>query len=334
MKSKIRQAVMLRKYVWCAMIAALAMFVLSCVSARSMEDTILNENEALSKKLLFYSTREPRGGTTGRIKGMIMDDTTKEPIPGAVITIVGTAMGANTDLDGRYTILNVPVGTYSVQANMMGYDPKKITGVKAIMDTITTVNFKLKSTIIEMEGAVVKKPNIYLYPTKQETLTVKIHPIGKITTSIPEYNTGWNIVVVTGGRINDAYDFLFYEATVDYNFTLDAGWILQSSDFDRRMNEVLVNLGLNDKERADFMDYWSKRMDWKKKYCIAYYLKREELDKAVHLTISKTPESLMRLFFKFVPTDTLVTVPEPKIEKFQRIGFTVVEWGGILENEK
>ncbi|MDO9390277.1 MAG: hypothetical protein Q7U71_00695, partial [bacterium] len=103
------------------------------------------------------------------------------------------------------------------------------------------------------------------------------------------------------------------------------------SDFDRRMNEILVDIGLNDKERADFMEYWPKRMNWKKKYCVAYYLKHEEIDKAAPLTISKTPESLLRLFFKFVPTDTLVTVPEPKIEKFHRTGFTVVEWGGILD---
>jgi len=242
-----------------------------------------------------------------------------------MVAILGTKMSANVGFDGKYTIDNIPVGIYAVQSKMMGYTLTTITGVKVLPDSTTDLNTKLKVY------PTIAKPNIYLYPATMETLTVQINPTGKVTTSIPEYNTGWNVVVAPGGRINDTYDFLFYEATVDYNFTLDAGWVLQSSDFDRRMNEILVNIGLNDKERADFMDYWPKRMDWKKKYCVAYYLKREEMDKAAPLTISKTPESLLRLFFKFVPTDTLVTVPEPKIEKFQRIGFSVVEWGGILD---
>ncbi|MBI5806690.1 TonB-dependent receptor [candidate division TA06 bacterium] len=95
------------------------------------------------------------GGTTGKISGVVVDAETKEPLPGAMITILGTPMGANTDIDGRYSIINIAVGTYSVKANMMGYEPQTITGLKAIMDLTTTVNFRLKPTIIEMEGTVV-----------------------------------------------------------------------------------------------------------------------------------------------------------------------------------
>ena len=95
-------------------------------------------------------------GTTGKITGVVIDGETREPLPGAVITLLGSAMGANTDLDGRYTIINVPVGTYTVQAKMMGYETQNVTGIKSIMDLTTPVNFRLKSTIIEMEGTVVK----------------------------------------------------------------------------------------------------------------------------------------------------------------------------------
>jgi len=97
-----------------------------------------------------------RAGTTGKISGVVIDGETKESLPGAVITILGTAMGANTDIDGRYSIINVPVGTYSVQTKMMGYESQTFTGIKSIMDLNTTLNFKLKSTIIEMTGQVVK----------------------------------------------------------------------------------------------------------------------------------------------------------------------------------
>lgn len=349
---------MLKKYLWGAIVPVLAVSVLvGAIPNKSIADSLSPAVHA------SYNTY------FGRITGTVIDVDNKEPLCSAVISLLDSTISTSTDLDGRYDLSKVPVGIYTVQAKMVGYEAQTITGVKAIMDLKTPVNFRLRPIGINR----LKKQNIYLYPylypTKKETLTVQLHPMGNIVKSLPKYltgeaeyigtrpdmktvskndikmamatekernittgnNKGWNIIVAPGGRINGTYDRLFYEAEAFFNFTLDAGWVLQRSNFARRMNEILVNIGLNDKERADFMAYWSKRIDWKKKYCIAYYLKRNEIDKAAPLTISKTPESLMRLFFKFVPTDTLVTVPEPKIEKFQRIGFSVVEWGGILD---
>ena len=322
----------MKKYLWFAIIPALAIFVLSGSGTRPKPDPLPKQIADTTTSQNIKQKQNPEDSAvtiaspTGKITGLVVDAKTKEPIPGAVVVLLGTTIGANTDMDGRYTISNVPVGTYTVQARMMGYEPKKIEKVKISAKRTTNLNTKLKISSVE-----IKKPNIYLYPTRKETLTVQIAPIGKITTSIPEYNTGWNVVVAPGGRINDTYDFLFYEAVVDYNFTFDAGWVFQRSDFDNRMNAILVAIGLNDRERGDFMDYWAKRIDWKKKYCVAYYLKRNEIDKAIPLTVSKNPESLLRVFFKFVLTDTLTTIPEPKIDKFQRVGFSVVEWGGILD---
>ncbi|MDI6739461.1 MAG: TonB-dependent receptor [Candidatus Edwardsbacteria bacterium] len=95
-------------------------------------------------------------GTTGKIAGTVIDADTKEPLPGAVVTILGTALGANTDLDGRYMIINVAVGTYSVQAKMMGYSASTMTNVKSIMDLTTTINFKLSQKIYERGEIVIE----------------------------------------------------------------------------------------------------------------------------------------------------------------------------------
>jgi hypothetical protein len=83
-------------------------------------------------------------GVTGKIAGVVIDAETREYLPGAVITVLGTSMCANTDLDGRYTIINVPVGTYTVQAKMLGYESQTFTGIKSIKDLTTTINYKLK----------------------------------------------------------------------------------------------------------------------------------------------------------------------------------------------
>ena len=60
-------------------------------------------------------------GTTGKIAGKITDADTQEALPGANVTIVGTNMGAATNVDGEYFILNIPPGNYSVRITMMGY---------------------------------------------------------------------------------------------------------------------------------------------------------------------------------------------------------------------
>ena len=43
-------------------------------------------------------------GNTGKIKGVVTDQTTGEPIPSATVMLVGTNMGAMTDIDGNYLI--------------------------------------------------------------------------------------------------------------------------------------------------------------------------------------------------------------------------------------
>jgi len=65
-------------------------------------------------------------GTTGKIAGKVIDASTRQPLPMVNIQIVGTTYGAATDLDGNYFIINVPVGTYSLRASIIGYAPRTV----------------------------------------------------------------------------------------------------------------------------------------------------------------------------------------------------------------
>ncbi len=95
-------------------------------------------------------------GTTGKIVGTVKDATTGESLPGANVTIVGTTMGAATNPNGYYVIINIPVGAYSVKATMMGYEGVTTTGVRSIQDLTTTVDFRLKPMVIQIgEGVTV-----------------------------------------------------------------------------------------------------------------------------------------------------------------------------------
>jgi len=60
-------------------------------------------------------------GTTGKIAGTVIDRSTKEPLIGANVVLVGTSMGSPTDMDGNYMIINVPPSIYSIRISMIGY---------------------------------------------------------------------------------------------------------------------------------------------------------------------------------------------------------------------
>ena len=60
-------------------------------------------------------------GTTGKLSGKVTSKETGEPLIGANVMIDGTLLGAATDQDGNYFILQVPPGTYSVRFTMIGY---------------------------------------------------------------------------------------------------------------------------------------------------------------------------------------------------------------------
>ena len=84
------------------------------------------------------------------LEGKVLDETTKEPLPGVNIVISGTMMGAATDTEGRFFILNVPPGIYTLTATMIGYTSKEITNVSVSADLTTTINIEISSTVLDM----------------------------------------------------------------------------------------------------------------------------------------------------------------------------------------
>ena len=60
-------------------------------------------------------------------------------------------MGAVTDLDGNYILLNVPVGTYDVTASMISYARRIQSNVNVMMDNTLWLNFEMSVEAIEGE---------------------------------------------------------------------------------------------------------------------------------------------------------------------------------------
>ena len=66
---------------------------------------------------------------TGRIVGRIVDAQSGQGVPQVTVQVVGTRLGGVSGVDGRYTIPNVPAGTVTLHARLIGYAPKTVTGI-------------------------------------------------------------------------------------------------------------------------------------------------------------------------------------------------------------
>ena len=60
---------------------------------------------------------------SGKITGFVKDAATEDPLAGVTIRLGGTQLHAISGSDGEYFILNVPLGAYRVEVQMIGYLP-------------------------------------------------------------------------------------------------------------------------------------------------------------------------------------------------------------------
>jgi outer membrane receptor protein involved in Fe transport len=94
-------------------------------------------------------------GNTGKITGRINDAISGEAIIGANVLVIGTSRGAVTDFEGKYTIIGVPIGSYTVRASQVGYASVDVKDVKVGADETTPLNFKMTSSEVQLTGVTI-----------------------------------------------------------------------------------------------------------------------------------------------------------------------------------
>lgn len=182
-------------------------------------------------------------------------------------------------------------------------------------------------------GLTVKKPNIYLYPEKICSINVKLEfPLGgKIIESEPIYNDGWVVKVSPLGKINDQYDYLYYEATCPEVYQYQSGWIIRKDSLSDFFSTNLIKTGFNDAEKNDFIEYWIHILS-EYEYYIIYPQYSQEIEKIIQLKSSIKPDNILRLFYVINGTNNNQKVlSTPTIPSFNRNGFVIAEWGVVIK---
>ena len=109
----------------------------------------------------------------GKLRGVVTDNKTGEPLPGANITLEGTTLGAAADLSGMYVVLAVSPGRYTVRVNYIGYQTLAISNIRVSANLTTTEDFQLTPTTIDLEAVevVAKRPLIQRNTTNTIRMT-------------------------------------------------------------------------------------------------------------------------------------------------------------------
>ncbi len=99
---------------------------------------------------ILLITAIPSFAQSGKIVGKVTDLETGESLIGANILINGTNLGAATNVDGEFIILNVPPNTYTLVARYIGYKEVIKSNIQVSVNVTTEVNFQMPSEAYEL----------------------------------------------------------------------------------------------------------------------------------------------------------------------------------------
>ena len=177
-----------------------------------------------------------------------------------------------------------------------------------------------------------KKPIIYIYPKEDMNVEVEVSNPEKLVVTYPKYEDSWKVKAYTDGTLIDEkgkkYYALYWEGIDNKNTGIKQdGFVIKGEDSAKFLEEKLEILGLNYKERNEFIMYWLPKLE-SNKYNYIRFMTREEIDNNMELDINPKPETLIRVMMEYKGLDKKINVKEQELTQAKRIGYTVVEWGG------
>lgn len=223
-------------------------------------------------------------------------------------------------------------------------DSKKVLKFLIYLIAILSTSIVVTKVICYIESknnhypGVVDKPILYIYPTTETDLTITLKNDSLITTSYPEYENNWKIHVNKDGNIYDYkteknYYALYWEGEDNTKINTKEGFIVKGEDTVEFLEEKLSILGLNEKERNEFIIYWLPELQHNK-YNFIRFRTKKEINQYMPLEFSKEPDTIIRVYMDFKSIEKPYKIKKQKLTPTTREGFQIVEWGGRNLNKK
>ena len=182
----------------------------------------------------------------------------------------------------------------------------------------------------DYNDVVEKKPVIYLYPEKEMNVSIKLLNSKDLITSYPKYDKEWNVVATPSGKLiynNKEYYSLFYETKVRSIKKHNSGFVVNKKDLASFLEEKLTILGLNYREREEFIIYWLPELE-KSNYNYIYF--ETNANDIYPIEVNPKPDTELRIIMEYIPLKEKESIKGQELKTINRQGFTLVEWGGVL----
>ncbi len=186
----------------------------------------------------------------------------------------------------------------------------------------------------QCDPTVAYKPIIYIYPKEDMDLVIELGNSDNLLYTYPKYKNNWNVRVSSNGNIYDYdtnrnYYGLYWEGIDNYKLNMNEGFVVKGKDTVKFLEEKLSILGLNEYEINEFIIYWIDKLE-NNKYNFISFRDIEKINKSMPLKFSKEPDTLIRVMMDYKHLDDYIEVKEQQLNKVERKGYTIVEWGGTI----
>ena len=91
------------------------------------------------------------------MRGTIIDGDTRQPLIGATVILIDSdpLIGATTDLDGRFTLSNVPVGRVALKVRMLGYEEQTLANLLVNSANELVLQVKMQESLTQLQEVVI-----------------------------------------------------------------------------------------------------------------------------------------------------------------------------------
>jgi len=151
--------------------------------------------------------------SNGKITGKVAEKETGSPAIGVNVVLIDTYLGSATDENGRFTILNIPPGTYSIRVDAIGFATITMKDVRVTTAQTTELSFTLEEAVIEGQEVTViaERPLVQKDLTASQRVTtakeIEDMPVesflGVLTTHAGVSQSAGGALHVRGGRSNE-----------------------------------------------------------------------------------------------------------------------------------